>query len=143
MAVDVSHVLSGMMARNRGPDPLDPGTRQQPNYGVAASLNGNVLSMVLTFRKGSAYCCYDWGCHLEFYNKKRWKKLRDALALHGVFAPPQLHFKLSCVIEEGAIFFNMFRPDPMRKCWYEFEAFPARHYEASTQEAETNRAKND
>jgi hypothetical protein len=137
MADDVSHVLSGIMARNRGPDPLDPEIRQQPNYGVAASLDGNVLSMVLTFRRGSAYCCYDWGCHLDLYNKKQWKKLREALALNGVSAPAQLLFKLSCVIEEGAIFFNMLRPDPVRKCWYEFEAVPAHHYEASTHEAST------
>src|SRR5207249_3237120 len=78
LAIDVTTILAGLLARNRGPDPLHPDRRQPPNYGVAASLEGNVLSMVLTFRKGSAYCCMEWGCHLPLTNGKRWDGLRRA-----------------------------------------------------------------
>jgi hypothetical protein len=135
VVVDVTDVFAELLARNRGPDPLDPDARQPPDYGVAASLDGRALSVVLTFRRGAAYCCMEWGCHLALTDGKRWEGLRRALAAHGIAAPAQLELRLSCVIEEGAVFFNLFRPDPTRRNWYAFEPVAAHHYGASAVEA--------
>ena len=71
MPVDVTAILAELLARNRGPDPLDPDRRRVPDYGVAASLEGNTLALVLTFRKGAAYCYMEWGCHLGLFDGKR------------------------------------------------------------------------
>jgi hypothetical protein len=57
MAIDVTPVFAAYFARNRGPDPINPDQRQTPNYGVVASLEGGVVSLEMTFRRGSAYCC--------------------------------------------------------------------------------------
>lgn len=136
MAVDVTHVLAKLLARNRGPDPLDPDTRRPPDYGVAGSLDGDTLSVVLTFRKGAAYCCMEWGCHLGLTDGRRWDGLRRALAADGVTAPARLGLRLSCVVEEGAAFFDPFRPDPARRGRYAFEQVAEYHYEASAAEAD-------
>src|SRR5262245_26903435 len=98
-----------MLARNRGPDPLNPDRRRAPDYGVAASLEGNTLAVVLTFRRGAAYCCMEWGCHLPLYKGRRWDQLHRTLGAHGVTAPPRLELRLSCVVE-GAVFFDLFKP---------------------------------
>jgi hypothetical protein len=37
-AVDVTSIFADLLARNRGPDPLNPGRRHRPDYGVSASL---------------------------------------------------------------------------------------------------------
>ena len=134
MAVDVTNIMAGLLARNRGPDPLNPDTRRQPDYGVSASLEENALSVVLTFRRGAAYCCMEWGCHLALTDGRRWDGLRGALASHGISVPARLQLRLSCVIEEGAVFFNLFRPDPTRRNWYAFEPVASYHYEVSAVE---------
>lgn len=64
MTIDLTPIFIEHVAGNRGPDPADPNGRHQPNYGVTASMMGNIVSLVLTFRAGSAYCCYEPGCHL-------------------------------------------------------------------------------
>jgi hypothetical protein len=135
--VDVMAILAELLARNRGPDPLDADRRRVPDYGVTASLEGKTLAMTLTFRKGAAYCCTQWGCHLGLIDGKRWDALRRGLAAHGVPAPPRLELQLSCVVEEGAVFFDFFRPDPTRRGWYAFEPIAARQYQASAVEAES------
>jgi hypothetical protein len=71
MTIDVTAVLQELLANNRGPDPLNPDSRQPPKYGVSASLDGSVLAVVLTFQKDCAYCCMEWGCHLALYDGKR------------------------------------------------------------------------
>jgi hypothetical protein len=133
--LDVTAILAELLARNRGPDPLDPDRRRAPDYGVTASLEGNTLSVALTFRSGAAYCCMEWGCHLALTNGKRWDGLRRALAAHGVTAPLRLELRLSCVVEERAVFFDLSKPDPTRRGWYAFKAVAAHCYEASTVEA--------
>src|SRR5439155_1767726 len=106
MALDVTLTLKELLAENRGPNPLDPETRQPPNYGVVASLEGNILAVVLTFRKDCTYCCMQWGCHLPLIDGKRWDPLRRALSASGIAVPPKLEFRLSCVIEDVALFFD-------------------------------------
>jgi hypothetical protein len=135
VAVDVTAALAELLARNRGPDPLNPDQRRAPDYGVAASLEGNTLAVVLTFRREAAYCCMEWGCHLALFDGKRWDALRRALAAHGVMTPPRLELQLSCVVEEGAVFFDLFKPDPTRRGWYAFESVAAYHYQVSAVEA--------
>jgi hypothetical protein len=136
MTIDVTSVFAAYFARTRGPDPNDPDHRQVPDYGVAASLDGNVVNLELTFRRGSAYCCYEYGCHLNLPATKRWEWLRRELANQQIAVPPRLELRLVVVIEEGALFFDLFKPDPTRRCWYAFAPVEAHRYQASVLEAE-------
>jgi hypothetical protein len=136
VAIDITQILAELLSHNRGRDPLNPDGRQPPDYGVAATLEGSTLDMVLTFRSGAAYCCMEWGCHLGLTpHGQRWHALRRALAAHGVAAPPRLKLQLTCVVEEGAVFFDLFRPDPKRRGWYAFAPVAAHRYQVSTAEA--------
>jgi hypothetical protein len=135
VAIDVSPILMELLARNRGPDPLNPGSRQPPNYGITARLEGNILEMILTFRKGSAYCCTQWGCHLALTNGKRWDGLRRAFSAHGIATLPSLELRLLCKVEEGALFFDFFKPDPTRRGWYAFAPVAAHQYQVTAAEA--------
>jgi hypothetical protein len=137
VATDVTPVLAGLLAGNDSPDPLNPGQRRRSDYGVSARLDGNMLDVVLTFRRAAAYCCYEWGCHLALTHGqgKRWDRLRRALAAHGVAAPARLELRLSCVVEEGAMFFDFSKPDPTRRGWYAFGPAQAHHYQARMVEA--------
>jgi hypothetical protein len=120
VAVDVTPVFAAYFARNRGPVPGDPDTRQPPDYGVSATLDGGVLELALTFRAGSAYCCDQWGCHLNLSEDKWWEWLRRELSARGVEAPPRLELRLTVVVEAGALFFEFRRPDRSRRGWYDF-----------------------
>jgi hypothetical protein len=140
VARDVSPILAELLARNQGPVPHNPDGRQSPDYGVTAMLEGSTLDVVLTFRSGSAYCCMEWGCHLALRDGKRWHELRWAFAAHGVVAPPRLDLQLMGVIEEGAVFFDPFRPDPTRRGWYAFAPVAAHRYQRSASEAESDAA---
>lgn len=132
MAVDVTSVLKGLLAANRGPDPE---TRQSPEYGVAASLEGDVLDVVLTFKTGRAYCCMEWGCHLALFDGTRWDNLHQALGDSGVVAPSRLRLQLCCKIDEGAAFFDFSKPDRSRRGWYAFAPTAAHEYKVGTVEA--------
>jgi hypothetical protein len=136
MVVDVTDVFAELLAGNRGPEPLNPDARQRPNYGVVASLAGHTLSVVLTFRRGAAYCCLEWGCHLALTDGRRWDALRRALAARGIVAPSRLELALSCVIEEGVVVYDTSRPDPTRLGRYAFEAVAAQHDTVSAIEAD-------
>jgi hypothetical protein len=137
MVVDVTPIFVEYLAGNRGPDPADPKHRQRPNYGVVATLTDAVLEVELTFRTGSAYCCYAWGCHVALSPGKRWDGLRRRLAEHGITAPPQIELRWAMVIEEGAIFFDLFRPDPTRRGWYAFAPVAAARYQGRATESPT------
>jgi hypothetical protein len=132
--MDVTSILKELLAANRGPDPADPETRQSPDYGVAASLDGNVLDVVLTFKKDRPYCCMEWGCHLPLLDGRQWERLHQAIADAGVVAPPSLRLQLSCKIEEGALFFDLSRPDRNRRRWYALAPVAAHEYEVPTVE---------
>jgi hypothetical protein len=135
VATDVTAILAEYLAGHRGPDPADPDRRRRPDYGVTAGLVGNVLEVVLTFRRGCAYCCYEWGCHLDLTEGKRWDGLRRCLATAGIATPPQLEIRLACVVEDGAAFFDPARPDPARRGWYAFAPAVAYRYTATAVEA--------
>jgi hypothetical protein len=135
MPVDVTLILKELLAANRGPIPTEPGTCQSPDYGVAASLEGNVLDVVLTFKKDRVYCCMEWGCHLALFDGRRWERLHEALTQSGVVAPPSLRLQLSCKIEEGAVFFDFSKPDRNRRGWYAFAPVAAYEYKVVTVES--------
>ena len=128
MAVDVTLILKELLAANRGPNPTDPETRQSPDYGVTASLDGNVFDVVMTFKKGRAYCCMEWGCHLALFDGKRWQRLHQALADPAWLHPQACASNWSCKIEEGAVFFDFSKPDRNRRGWYAFAPAAAHDY---------------
>ena len=129
MTVDLTPAFSDYLARNRGPVPGDPDTRQQPAYGVVASLEGGFIKLALTFRAGAAYCCSEWGCHLSASDGTFWEWLRRELQAHGLVAPPLLVLHLTVVVETGALFFDFSRPDQSRRGWYEFTPAKERRYQ--------------
>jgi hypothetical protein len=135
VAVDVTLVLSELLARNRGPDPLNPDRWQPPDYGVSASLEAGTLEMMLTFRSGVTYCCYEPGCHLGLVDGKQWDVLRRVLAAHGIAAPRSLELRLTCVVEEGAVFFDLAKPDATRRGWYAFQPATAHRWQVFAAEA--------
>jgi hypothetical protein len=122
VSIDVTPVFAAYFARNQGPVPGDPDSRQPPNYGVSASLDGAVVELVLTFREGSAYCCYEWGCHLNLYEGKTWEWLHRELAASGLTTPTHLQMQLTVIVEAGALFFDYARPkpSPRGRGWYDF-----------------------
>ena len=135
MENDVTSAVVDLLSRNRGPDPLNPGSHIRPNYGVNAILDEDVLRVELTFRAGAAYCCMEWGCHLPLHKTRRWDTLRRELTALGIAVPPRLRLQLSCVVETGARFFDPSRPDPTRRGWYAFASRNAYEYQVSTVEA--------
>ena len=135
MAVDVTGIFAEYLAGNRGPDSANPERRQTPSYGVVATLMGDILEVELTFRRGSAYCCWEWGCHVALIDGKRWDAFRRLLTAHGIIAPPRMELRGTCVIEEGAIFFDFSKPDPGRRGWYAFAPATAERYQATAIEA--------
>jgi hypothetical protein len=135
MTIDVTSIFADYLAGNRGPDPNDPEHRQKPNYGVIAKLADHVLEVELTFRRGSAYCCYEWGCHIALRDRLHWDDFRSRLAAHNIAVPPRMELLLTCVIEEGAIFFDFGKPDPKRRGWYPFAPAAAHRYHARAAEA--------
>ncbi|MBX6315292.1 MAG: hypothetical protein IRY99_20630 [Isosphaeraceae bacterium] len=137
MAVDVTPVFLAYFARNRGPVPGDPEARQPPDYGVSATLDGGVIDLDLTFRGGSAYCCYEWGCHLGLPPGKRWDWLRRELAARGVLVPDRLELRITVVVEAGAMFFDWSRPEPSPRGrgWYAFAPVEAMRYQHNVVEA--------
>lgn len=131
MAVDVTPVFAAYLARNRGLVPGDPDARRLADYGSSATLDGGVIDLTLTFRAGSAYCCYEWGCHLALHDGKRWDGLRRELAARGVRAPDRLQLRLTVVVEAGALFFDFWRPEPSARGrgWYAFAPEEGRRYQ--------------
>lgn len=118
--VDITPVFSEYLARNKGPVPRNPELRQAPNYGVSATLKDSVIDLTLTFRSGSAYCCYESGCHLKLCDGKQWTWLHRELHVRGLATARPLELRLEIVVEAGSLFFDFTRPDSNRRGWYDF-----------------------
>jgi hypothetical protein len=88
---------------------------------------------VLTFRSGAVYCCYKPGCHLGFFDGKRWDVLHEVLATHGIGAPSRLKLRLTRVVEEGQ--YSSTSPNLIRRGWYAFRPVTAYRYQESATEA--------
>jgi hypothetical protein len=104
VAVDVTQAFAAYLASNRGPTPTDPDAREPPDYGFAATFDGAVIELVLTFRAGSAYCCGEWQCHFMLFPTRRWDRLRRELSALRVEIAGRLELVVEVVIEEGALF---------------------------------------
>lgn len=104
MVVDVTPAFVEYTAGNRGPTPTDPDASEHPDYGLAATLDGTTIDLILTFRAGATYCCGEWPCHFLLFSSNRWDKLRRALAAGGVEVAGQLELRVEVIIEEGALF---------------------------------------
>ena len=76
MTVNATPAFVAYVATNSGPTSTDPNARERPDYGLAATFDGAVIDLVLTFRAGSAYCCGEWQCHFLLFPSKRWDALR-------------------------------------------------------------------
>jgi hypothetical protein len=135
MAIDLTAVFATHLARNRSPNPNNPEQHRPPDYGVVANLEGSTLDLELTFRRGSAHCCREHGCHVDLFEGRRWDWLRRELAERKVAVPARLELQLVVTIEEGAVFFDLSRPDPTRPGWYAFAPVKAHCYRVSISEA--------
>jgi hypothetical protein len=139
--VDLTPLYSRILSRNSGPVPGRFGDRQQPDYGISATLDDDLIRLTLTFRAGSAYCCMEWGCHVgpETYYRKRWVRLRELLVEQGIRVPERLRLDLTVVVEEGALFFDFRRPlpSPRNRGWYDFAPVAATTYRHMIEEIES------
>jgi hypothetical protein len=137
MTVDVTPVLAKYLAPNRSPDPTNTYGTRPSEYGVSAAWESGVINLLLTFRCGSYYCCYERGCHLDLLTHQRWERLRRQLTDHGLDIPPRLKLRLEVVVEDGAIFFDYSKPDPTRRGRYAFAPVDSFRYQAELEEAES------
>jgi hypothetical protein len=73
---------------------------------------------------------------LNLPNGKRWEWLRRELTANGLLASDRLNLRLSVVVEEGALFFYLFRPlpSPRGRNWYAFASVEAHKYQAEVVE---------
>ncbi|MBY0587092.1 hypothetical protein K2X85_07935 [bacterium] len=134
MKIDISDTFAALLAENRGVDPNHPEATKPPDYGITATFETGFIDLVLTFRRDSAYCCMEWGCHLGFVSGEHWVKLRQALWLRKTTVPDRLRLHLRCIIEDGAKFYDLSRPNPTRRGVYAFKTAEAWCYELSVAE---------
>ena len=137
MIIDVTPIFAAYFARNRGPVLGNPELRQAPNYGIDASWDGEMVNLALTFRSGSPYCCYQYGCHLNLTEGRRWDWLRRELSARSMDPPSRLRLRVTVTVEEGALFFDWSRPDSSRRGWYAFAQEIAYQYQVVVTERES------
>lgn len=131
MEIDISPIIASHLANNLGPNPENPENTIHLNYGISASYKNGLIELELIFRRDAAYCCMEWGCHLGFLSGESWEKLRLALSAEIPTLPDKLTVHLKCIIEEGARFFDLSRPDPQRKGRFAFSASAAFTYDVT------------
>jgi hypothetical protein len=76
-------------------------------YGVqvaAVAADASEVELVLTFRAGVRYCCFESACHFAYYDERRWRRLRECLDRHGLgHLPIPVIRTFRGVIEPGAV----------------------------------------
>jgi hypothetical protein len=104
------------------------GTGGSGSYGVHVenlATDASYLDLVLTFRSGVRYCCFEFACHFPFYDERSWSRLRGCMDRHGLgdFPLPVIR-KVRGVIEKGAVV----QPSPVGPVYImegsEYEAGP-------------------
>ena len=46
--------------------------------------DGAQVDLVLTFRSGVRYCCFESACHFGYYDARGWARLRKCMDRHGL-----------------------------------------------------------
>src|SRR5436853_2756500 len=76
-------------------------------YGVGlenVAADGSEVDLVVTFRSGKRYCCFEFSDHFAFYSERGWSRLRECLDRHGLsHLPLPAIRKVQAVIERGAV----------------------------------------
>lgn len=100
--------LTGVLAqslRTRFSQNRDAGGRLD-RYGIEVrdtSPDGSSFNVVLAFKAGEEYCCFEPGCHFAFYDRKTWEDLRSILKESGLEGIPRSTIRqLLGVVEAGA-----------------------------------------
>jgi hypothetical protein len=97
MSEDLTQLFAELLSQNRG----------QADYGVHATMppaHASQIELVLTFKRGSRYCCAELGCHLSPSGPAFWPRLRKRIAEAGIAEPPvPLTLHVSVIVEDGAI----------------------------------------
>jgi hypothetical protein len=66
--------------------------------------DGSEVDLVLTFRSGVRYCCFESACHFPYYSARGWSLLRACMDRHGLSRYPlPVIRKFRGVIESGAV----------------------------------------
>ena len=138
MVLDVTPAFAAYLARNLGPNPMAPDERQTPDYGVSSAIDGGLVHLDLTFRSGSAYCCTEWGCHLNLREGKTWDRKRQEHAKQGIAALERIELRLTVHVEHGALFFDWLRPEPSRPGWFAFATAATSRYDVAIAEGATH-----
>ena len=83
------------------------GAEGRPDQYYAVSVenvrgHGEAFELCLTFRAGRTYCCCEDICHTGVFTAKRWRRVRAALAVHGVAPHKPLVVRICTRLEAGA-----------------------------------------
>lgn len=133
MSVIISDAFARWLANNQSHDPRNLSVNRLPKYGITATLDADLIELVLTFQSGRSYCCMEWGCHLPIVvvGGGQWFGLRRILLAQHTTLPDRLRIHLRCVVEEGAKFFDLSVPDRDRSNSYAFKSADSFSYEVS------------
>ena len=76
-------------------------------YGVRAAAltpSASEVEVIVTFRPGVRYCCFEAVCHAEYHDEGWWARLRECMVRHGLGHLPLPTVRAFCgVIECGAV----------------------------------------
>ena len=76
-------------------------------YGVRlenVAADGSQVDLVVTFRSGVRYCCFESACHFPYFEARGWTRLRKCLDREGLsHLPLPVIRKFRGVIEPGAV----------------------------------------
>lgn len=130
MVTDVSGVFQRYLTGRRSSTSSGNEQAAVPRYGAEATLQSNgVIDLTLTFKSGQSYCCPDWKCHLWLFDGYRWGQLRRAAEAERVALPALLSFRITAIIEEGALFYDTSQPEEEQLDGRRYTATPNRFEE--------------
>jgi hypothetical protein len=71
---------------------------------TSTTADGSEVELVVTFRAGVRYCCFESACHFAYYDESGWRLLRECLDRHGLEQLPLPVIRsFYGVIERGAV----------------------------------------
>lgn len=99
--------FANLAARNRGRF-RDGATWGGPGYygvrAIALAPDATEVELVVTFRAGVRYCCFESGCHFTYYQESWWSRLRECLDGEGLgHVPLPVIRSFRGEIERGAV----------------------------------------